>query len=283
MSNLIGYFDDSGTHDSSPVVVVAGWVAPELKWKRFIREWHKARNEYGFNVLHTTEMMANNRRSEFADKSVWTDNKKFATVRRLRQIVLESVIHGFSMSVPKPDYEELFKPEFYEKCGGPYTYAVRSMIGFVEKWRMANKVSEPIQYIFDNLQGQTRKEIEGVFDGATKAGGSLEKYGITPQCHSFRDKKVDLPLQAADLWAWTVFKRDKARFERAEMEPFPVETFNFFVQNKGLLSSKYQTREQLKELADANPSVAIEEDRRIKPTPKGTTPRKNRIVVNTHA
>src|SRR5215469_8258118 len=50
MAILAGYFDDSGTHDSSTCVVVAGAVASVNQWNRLAQEW--AQTIEPWNLLH---------------------------------------------------------------------------------------------------------------------------------------------------------------------------------------------------------------------------------------
>lgn len=100
---LTVYLDDSGSHGDTATVVVGAWIAPYPRWTRLIREWNKAKLEYGFQVMHMAEMMANNPKSEFADKSKWNDARKLATVRRLREIIRQNALHGFPCrSVEQP-------------------------------------------------------------------------------------------------------------------------------------------------------------------------------------
>lgn len=105
---LTAYLDDSGTHGDTATVVVGAWIAPYPRWMRFIREWNKAKLEYGFQVMHMSEMMANNPRSEFADEKKWNRDHKIATVRRLREIIRQSAFHGFAMSVHRTQYDANF-------------------------------------------------------------------------------------------------------------------------------------------------------------------------------
>ena len=42
---LHAYLDDSGTHEDSPIVVIAGYFGSERHWLRFDREWRKILEE----------------------------------------------------------------------------------------------------------------------------------------------------------------------------------------------------------------------------------------------
>jgi hypothetical protein len=42
---LLAYFDDSGTHGNSEIVVMAGFVGTEEQWKIFEKAWSKKLSE----------------------------------------------------------------------------------------------------------------------------------------------------------------------------------------------------------------------------------------------
>jgi hypothetical protein len=254
LSKLAAYSDDSGTHPDSPVALVAGWVSPVQQWKKLAREWKKAKVEFGFQTLHMSELMANNPKSEFADRDHWNDTRKARLLKTLREIVGEHGGQGFENSVLKIDYDDLVQGENRRHLGHfHYTYAVEGCLSAIEKWRTENIVREPTQYIFDRMaKGSAKKEIERTFRDAERLDSPLRRYGIYTGCQSFGDKSEIIPLQAADLLAWCAFRHDRYRIHRLS---FPseavVDTWNYFV-NHGLIA-KYQTRQQLAEFAAKNP------------------------------
>jgi hypothetical protein len=166
------HFDDSGTHVQAPIAVIGGWVAPIGQWKRFTRTWKKALDELKMTECHMAHLAFNNKDSEFADKSFWTDHRKTIAMRRLSWIISQHAIQGFCIGVIKKDYDEIFPEEAKAATGKfHYTYALRGAIGFMEQWRIDKGVSEPIEYIFDHMvKGPERAEIDRVFEEATLLG-----------------------------------------------------------------------------------------------------------------
>jgi len=253
MAALTVYFDDSGTHPGTPSVTVAGWIAHVAQWKRFSRQWNKARKEYGFNAFHMSEFLANNPKSEYADKKKWDEKAQRRLIKVLREITNSRVAKGFAMSVARRDYDELISnsPNRNSLIGLTgayhYTYAVRCAIGFIEGWRIEQGISEPIEYIFDRMaKGKSKNEIDSVFSAAENEADSLHRYGIYKGCHSFRDKEELLPLQAADLLAYSVFQRDHYRLTGKEMNAITRESFKYFIQRK--LSARFQNRKELEDV-----------------------------------
>jgi hypothetical protein len=168
---LTAYFDDSGTHPASPVALVAGWISPVAQWKKLIREWNKAKTEFGFETLHMSELIANNPKSAFADKDYWNENRKAKLLKRLREIIGQHGGQGFEHSVSKRDYDDLVQGENRLHLGHfHYTYAVEACIGEIEKWRTSKNIQEPTEYIFDRMaKGSAKKEIERTFKDAWRA------------------------------------------------------------------------------------------------------------------
>jgi hypothetical protein len=275
---LTAYFDDSGTHDDSATVVVAGFVSSAQQWRRFTREWNKAKAEYGITDFHFAQFLANNKDTEFADKKKWNDVRKANVLRRLRSIAFTHSIHAFSCSVNRRDYDEVFSDSIREELGGHFTWTVRAVLGFIENWREKQQIKEPIEYIFSTMKGKPKREIDGVFDGALKIGNALHKYGIQPGCHSFRDMREILPLQAADLLAGCVYQADKVRVKGMAIPQYVADTFNYFLLKDGFFESKNQRRQSLARIAAIDPHLVVPESRAPKPTPKGTKPNQSRRI-----
>jgi hypothetical protein len=179
---LTAYFDDSGTHDDSATVVVVGFVSSAPRWRRFTKEWNKAKAEYGIKDFHFAEFLANNKNSEFADRKRWNDVRKATVLRRLRSIAFTHSIHAFSCSVDRRDYDEVFSDSVREEFGGHFTWAVRAVLGFIENWRKKQQSKEPIEYIFSTMTGKPKSEIDGVFDGAPKIENPLRPASRSAAC-----------------------------------------------------------------------------------------------------
>jgi len=255
---LTVHFDDSGTHTTAPVAILGGWIAPFQQWKKFSRDWGKAKREYGFSVFHMAEFMANNPKSEFADKNNWNERKKATVVSRLSSIILERISQGFCLRVVKADYDAAVPKNKRDILGRfHYTYAVRAGIGHIERWRVNEKVHEPIEYIFDRMtKGDARTEIERVFAEAELLDDTLHKYGIYKGCHSFRDKADIFPLQAADMLAWLSQRAWAYEFEGAPMADYAIEAWNQFLLS-GRVMAKGQTREHLERFIAKDPRALV--------------------------
>jgi hypothetical protein len=256
---LTVHFDDSGTHPEASVAVIGGWIAPFQQWKKFTKEWNKAKAEYGFEEFHTAHFMSNNSESEFADKEEWNENKKKIVMQRLAEITLSRSSQGFCMRVVKKDMDEIIPDGLREVVGRhPYTYALRAAIGFMEGWRKMIGITEPTEYIFDTMtKGPAKTEINRVFEESIRMDDALHKYGIYRGCHSFRDSKTVLPLQAADMMAWLSQRAYAYERQEVSMPEFAITTWNRMLTSRKLFA-KSQSREQLREFVAKDPKAIIE-------------------------
>jgi hypothetical protein len=158
-------------------------------------------------------------KEEVSDKDKWNDRFKNTVVKRLLDIICQRTLNGFAMSVTRQDYDELVQGDLWLQVGAHhYPYAVRCVIGFIEKWRVERGITEPTEYIFDRMtNGESKKEIQLAFEHAEDAPDALHRYGIYKGCLSFRDKSEISPLRAADMTAWCVFRRDHQRRTKKEL------------------------------------------------------------------
>jgi hypothetical protein len=56
------FFDESGTHKESPVMVIAGYVSKLSLWTQFEREWKEVLSEYNIKVFHMTDFLSSKHR-----------------------------------------------------------------------------------------------------------------------------------------------------------------------------------------------------------------------------
>ena len=180
MVALTMYIDDSGTSPKNEVAVAAGWIAPIQEWKKFERDWERAKRVKGdeFSCFHMAEFAFGKKESEFEN---WSYEKKKRVLTRLSNIIKQRASKGFCLCVKKKDYDDLVPQELRAARGQDhYTWVVRNVLGLIRKWRVANKLRMPVEYIFDWIEPREvrRKEIENAFAMAESEPNALELYGV---------------------------------------------------------------------------------------------------------
>jgi hypothetical protein len=216
------YCDDSGTHEQSPVAVAACLVSSANKWTQFQKAWCEANASENFGVFHMADFEGNYDR--FATEE-WRDTaKKERTLNRLIGVIQDHVELGVATAVCKADYDKIVPQEIRERYSlgsNHYTFAVRTCIGHVHKWRKENGHTHPMTYVFDRMT-KGKGEIIDIFDAALKGGGrELEDFGIYKDCWSFADKAGIVQLQGADICAWEMLRFTNHTF-RPVSKPQPM-------------------------------------------------------------
>jgi hypothetical protein len=220
------YIDDSGTSPDLSVAVAGAWIAPFTEWKRFESEWKRAMEKEGFSCFHSSECAAKNRKSEFAN---WDTAKQQRVFGRLRQVVKKFASKGMAFGVSKRDYDEVVVSGDRKILGQDhYVFALRSLFGVIEKWRAKRRINDRLEYVFDWIEprDKRRKEIELTMHQMEQTDNALARYGYYDGCYSFRKRCDVIPLQAADLLAWSHFQNAQQEFINKPASQIAVDTLN---------------------------------------------------------
>jgi Protein of unknown function (DUF3800) len=202
------YCDDSGTHAASPIAVAAAYVSTERGWATFESQWNAICSREGLEYFHMTDFVASVANPEIKPYGDWDRGRRERVFSDFVRVINENKRAGFAVAVPKEAYCRILKVQMpdavREKFGDfHFTYAVRSLLLLVARWRKDSQITLPIHYTFDPVDRRAEKsEIEKpwLHDETIKTWGNL--LGITFGGCAFESKKNATPLQAADVLAW---------------------------------------------------------------------------------
>jgi hypothetical protein len=201
MPLLTFYGDDSGTHQSSRTVTVAGYVGQVAAWKRFSREWNKVLKEFGVQQMHRADLEAFG--GEYKRTKGWNEERRKKFLQRLYPIIDGHVKEPIGSAVIVEDFESIVPTDLKNRLGGAYGWCANHCITAINVWCAQRKYNRPIQYVFEAGTagyGQVEKMIQELYSNQN----DREKYRI--RGWSFQDKSVT-PLQAADVLAYEGFKQ----------------------------------------------------------------------------
>jgi hypothetical protein len=226
------YLDDSGTGPTQNLAGAAGWVAQMRTWDFFARDWEKIKNieSNKFNCMYMTDFVGGWK--EFKN---WGDlPKKSRLTAKLRGIIKKRALKGFALGVVKDDFDAIV-PAALRAQGfeNHYTFAIRRVLGMIHEWRKEQRLEDKtVEYFFDwmDQHDRRRQEIEEVFDRAKGSPEAFEKYGIDGSGDSvhFRDRCKVVPLQAADMLAWSVYSVTVGEFSGKPPHQIAKESFKDF-------------------------------------------------------
>lgn len=192
------YFDESGTHRDSSVVVMAGFLAPDKQWTRFQSEWDKALQQAGIPFFHMVDY--ENRQKQFKD---WGNDERINQLKKFLGIIKRRVTIPVVAAVRTKDYEEaeLWKHDI-NAPKNPYAFCAIMCLQTIATW--ADKVGhqEPIGYVFE--AGALHKgELVKLAGQICKSAARKSRYRFVGL--DFSDKRDFSPLQAADILAYEYY------------------------------------------------------------------------------
>lgn len=209
---LKAFFDESGTHAGSPFIVVAGYVSMLSQWAQFEREWREVLTEYG---ILKEDGSGNFHMTDFENRSLQPDGvfshidkgRGNVLISKLVAIINRRVHTSIGVVIPISDYNEVICTDEYRNvCGSPYSLAVLACITLVGKWAESYSYKESVYCAFEDRVGHKFE----ILDGYDKAKQNPE---IINRLHLdgivFCNKKKFLPLQAADMFAYEVWKNNR--------------------------------------------------------------------------
>lgn len=195
---LKAYFDDSGSHSLGAVYVVAGYIAPVEQWVAFEDEWSSALTLHGLSFLKAEH--AHRRSGEFSGRS----RERVAQImEHMSGIIARHASYEVSVQVPRAEFDKAVEEANVlqrPKYRSPYLLCYRELMGllrpllpfiFTDQW-------PGLDVVFDD-----QALIQGVIQSAAREGVPV---GTLVSSTVFGDDKVHLPLQAADVIAWSLHR-----------------------------------------------------------------------------
>jgi hypothetical protein len=188
------YFDESGTHDGSPVMCVAGYLLSAEQAVHLDREWAEALAESGVSCFHMADCAHSVEDFIGMDPGMRKD-----LLVRLIGIIKRRVEIGIAVSISETDFGRIGAPEW--KRGGPYSLAALQVLAAVVSWADTYSYKGRISYFFESghkHQSHTNIAIEMLRMRDQEGGVNYLRY----HSHTFAGKCDLRPLQAADLLAY---------------------------------------------------------------------------------
>ncbi len=204
-SLLRAYMDESGSHDGSPVLSIAGYVMRKPQASRFTRQWAATLDEANegkpkrARYFHMKDAREDGPKGEFKGWDYHPDVHalKLELIRQIRQRTLI----GFSVAFNEPDYNRLLAG----RGGMPSAYAFGcfAILGMIRRWIERENITKRVAYIFENGHDDAtnaEKFVGEMFESA-RLKDQFNHYS-----HTWMGKLDAPPLQCADMLAWHTVK-----------------------------------------------------------------------------
>jgi hypothetical protein len=213
--NVIVCADESGTHDPSGreigslVTIVSGYAAFGHSWKAFAAKWQSVLNKYHGQdrerYFHFREFAAVKKRSTDPTWLYygWSKQKRHDYLMDLATVSGDCHSILIAGALNNPSFQEkreamrLENPELLKDETSHRRWIKQFFISFyIETRRYWPSLSVPIHFVFDQSDDREwKRAIMDVYDDCRLRDRRFESI-------QFTDKKLYLPLQAADMVAY---------------------------------------------------------------------------------
>lgn len=204
---LSAYFDDSGTHLGSEIVVVGGLLGTEAQWLPFEKAWKAvlAAPVEGRALLRRFHMTACEAgEDEFVG---WSRAERDLVICRFRDVILEHQVARYAMAVARADWDRLIVGQIREMIGDAERYCVSSCILHALDWTQAFTEEREVALIFDdrNKENIATERIFKIYNDVINA----QSDSVRPTSITFTNSQKMVPLQGADMIAWETYNHAK--------------------------------------------------------------------------
>jgi hypothetical protein len=187
------YFDESGTHDGSPMMTMAGYLFKAEQSKLFSRDWQKCLHRLGLPAAHMTDCATGN--GDYARMSM---EQRILSEKLLIQNIKRRSVLGFSIAVDPTMYDEIMGP--FAPAMPAYSCLLMIAVASIRTWAEAAGYEGRIAYFFESGHRHA-SEANQYMNMIAEYGPEVIDF-MRYYAHAFLDKRNALPLQAADMLAW---------------------------------------------------------------------------------
>jgi hypothetical protein len=116
------FFDESGTHADSAVVVVGSYIASEEQWREFDSEWVLLWRQEAVPAFHRVEL--ENLKRHFAGKNGWDEAHRIRAPQAAHESIRRRTAVGTGGALRQHDYEAVMPPVAKKAFGTAYGWLV---------------------------------------------------------------------------------------------------------------------------------------------------------------
>jgi hypothetical protein len=186
------YFDESGSHDGSPVLCVAGFLYEKERCKDLDLAWKDALDRFRLPYFHMVDCAHGS--PPFKELS---REERIAVETQMIGLIRSHATFGVAVALVESEYNELFPPPSPLKDA--YSYSCWLALSGIYGWIMRNQFDGKIAYFFEaghKYQSEANALMAHIFNEPNLR----QEYRYAG--HSFIAKEQARPIQTADILAW---------------------------------------------------------------------------------
>lgn len=211
------YIDESGIHSGSEMFALAGYLAPDKEWRRFIPKWQGILKKYDISVFHASK--CNGNKGEFKIFDGRREMRNLFVAELLGIISDRPRILALNVGVAINEFPDEAHKNVFPGPGHPYFVCMKSLLAqislvmdklFPAQERVACTFDRQDQFHGRALELFNQVLLDETWDGQRRLV-SIE----------FDTMARAIPLQAADAIAFDSYREFHRRFYHPERKPRP--------------------------------------------------------------
>ena len=215
---LYGYFDDSGTHTRSPIVLWGGLIGYDEQWEYLEREWMKPLGDRGLASFHMAEC-------EAGDGPYGTRAERDRLTYELREAIIRSELFKLGGAVAKQDWDELVVGRAREALGDAEDASLHYLI--MNAMDFAHREHDALTMFFD-ARVEKMAAIESLLSRYNRSLGRTDSA-------EFVVAQTSPAIQAADMVVWEMRNHMLRTVESGESDLPPRPHFKTIVDQGGMI------------------------------------------------
>jgi hypothetical protein len=232
------YFDESGTHASSPVLVMGGLLGSVEQFATFRTSLDEIRQHYGFDIFHAVEMKGGRK-----DFQAWLPEKQLSLTVAFDKLISETLIAAAASSIDKVEYNTHYfndqqfpdvpKDSIYGLCFRMFLIAFLERIETVHRYRRTPYV---VHVTVENGDPNCQ-DAKRIFEETKALAVTL--FGADPLGTFHTATKQECPeLMIADFMAYTRFMMHTRNLEESTLSDEDLVTLGLPVAQPDAAPSK---------------------------------------------
>jgi|ERR1017187_1254230 hypothetical protein len=195
------YFDESGSHKGAPILCLAGFTIEQSKGQEMSERWSAMLDRFSLLAFHMAACA--NGAPPF---DVLSMDERIEAEKEAISIIRDTIAYGFAVTVHPREFQSIvpMSPEI----GSAYSLCAHMCLTGVRNWADRVSFNGAVRYVFE-AGHKSQGEANGIMNRIFKSPKLRSEHRYAE--HSFADKKLVLPLQAADIIAWQWFTENKRK------------------------------------------------------------------------